>query len=174
MKLLCRMAVSHGIVWYCVSYYGMTLQSYFPRKNTSNGHPSLLLIIGTSVEHRLYAMGVPLYFLCLLWGSLVVLLAFTCLGGENHALPPRLVAAYYDLFDLAENDSAPPLATRYNEDDDDYESFDLYATMDAMDEEDWNDMDRAMDLLMFLPSPVLNNSICENLLGTLPQAGDLS
>ena len=119
-------------------------------------------------------MDVPLYLLCLLWGSLVVLVAFACIGGENHTLPPRRVAADDDLFDLAENGSAPPLATRYNEDDDDYESFDPYATMDAMDEEDWNDMERAMDLLMFLPSPVLNNSICENLLGTLPQAGDLS
>ena len=141
--------MSHGgILWYrmvsCILlWYGIAIifSTIIATPKTSNGHPSLLFLIGASVEHRLYAMDVPLYLLCLLWGSLVVLVAFACIGGENHTLPPRRVAADDDLFDLAENGSAPPLATRYNEDDDDYESFDPYATMDAMDEEDWNDME---------------------------------
>jgi len=86
-------------------------------------------------------MDVPIYLLCLLWGSLVVPLAFTCFGGENHTLPSRRIAADDDIFDLSENDSAPWLATRYYEDDDDYESFDPHATVDTIYEEDWNGME---------------------------------
>ena len=130
----------------CASLHGHGLDSKFGSIQIRKASGSLLstninAIIPAAGDNPPYVMDVPLYLLCLLWGSLVVLVAFACIGGENHTLPPRRVAADDDLFDLAKNGSAPPLATRYNEDDDDYESFDPYATMDAMDEEDWNDME---------------------------------
>ena len=107
--------MSHvGIIWYrmvscTLLWYGIAIifSTIIATPKTSNGHPSLLFLIGALVEHRLYAMDVPLYLLCLLWGSLVVLLASACLRGENHTLPPRRVAADDDIFDLAENGSTP-------------------------------------------------------------------
>jgi len=93
------------------------------------------------LEHGFNALDVPKYLLYLRWGSILIPLASACPVGENYTLLLLRVAANVNILGLAENGSVPPLATRDDEDGDNYKSFDPYATMDTMDEEDCNDME---------------------------------
>ena len=98
--------VSYGsvypiMVWHCNHIF----HHYCNSKN--NQRPPVIVVpymcIGRAQTLR---DGRPTVFPMLALGSLVILLAFTCLRGENHMLLPQRVAADDDIFDLAENGSA--------------------------------------------------------------------